>query len=159
MIVVIPANSPRTLSCDSFCIRIQKDIVFVEEKPFFRTIRTIHTICVLKFFDVKSINDHGIDITNLVGIRKWNDGKRLFLCAVEQKQFAGGSSAGMDSKIHSVLKRSGSVQIIDTRAHRKSGDFRHWHGFIWMIGYKFLMIRFHFLLHYKSLVRCNLSRI
>ena len=159
MIVVIPADSPRTLSRDSFCIRIQKDIVFVEEKPFFRTIRTIHTICVLKFFDVKSINDHGIDIANLVGIREWNDSKRLFLCAVEQKQFAGGSAAGMDSKIHSVLKRSGSVQIIDARAHRKSGDFRHWHGFIWMIGYKFLMIRFHFLLHYKSLVRRNLSRI
>ena len=109
MIVVIPADSPRTLSCDSFCIRIQKDIVFVEEKPFFRTIRTIHTICILEFFDVESINDHGIDITDTTGIGERKNCERFFLTGMKQKKLAGSAVAGMCSKVYSVGKRSCSI--------------------------------------------------
>ena len=148
MIRMVPADSPGTLTGNCFGIWVEQNFIFVKEQSFFRTVWSVYTVGIFKFINVQSIYDHGINITDLVSFRKRKYSKRFFLCTVEQKQFTGGSSACVNGKINTILQRSSPVQIVNSRTDRKTGDFCHRGRFIRMVRYKFLMIGFHFFLHF-----------
>ena len=104
---------------------------------------------ILKNAEVVVEDEVDLDkINDLVSFRKRKYSKRFFLCTVEQKQFTGGSSACVNGKINTILQRSSPVQIVNSRTDRKTGDFCHRGRFIRMVRYKFLMIGFHFFLHF-----------
>ena len=65
MVGVIPADSPGSLTGNGSGVRIQKDVVLVKRSPFSDS-KDRHAVGILKFFDIKSIDDHGIDISDLV---------------------------------------------------------------------------------------------
>ena len=143
MVGVIPADSPGSLTGNGSGVRIQKDVVLVKKESLFWTVRTVHAIGILEFFDIKSVDDHGIDISDLVGLRERKNRKGFLLGPMEEKKLTGSSAAGMDGKVYTILQRGSSIQVKNTRTDRKTCNFSHRCRFKWMVGYKFLVIRFH----------------
>ena len=68
--ILIRLFSPYALSGNCSCIGIQKWLCFVINKTLFRSIWTIHPVSVLKIINIQSKNDHGIDTTDPVMLRK-----------------------------------------------------------------------------------------
>ena len=68
--ILIRLFSPYALSGNCSCIGIQKWLRFVINKTLFRSIWTIHPVSVLKIINIQSKNDHGIDTTDPVMLRK-----------------------------------------------------------------------------------------
>ena len=87
--------------------------------------RTVHAVGIFKFANVQTVNDHGIDVADLIGFRKWKDGVRFFLAAVKQQQLAGRAAVCVNRKIDTAGQRQRTVYIEHAGADRKAGDFAH----------------------------------
>ena len=61
--------APFSLSCDSLCIWIQKNIFFIKKLSLRLIIRSVKLIGILKLFDFQSKYQNGICVTDLVIIR------------------------------------------------------------------------------------------
>ena len=75
--------SPLTLPRDGTGIRVKEDLCLVETESFLFIIRPVQPVGVFELFDIKSEYDHGIDKTDLIIIRKFQCGERLFRIAME----------------------------------------------------------------------------
>ena len=75
--------SPDTLAGNSFCVRIQENIIFVEKHAVGRIVRAVHPVGIFKIFDVDAEDNHRIHITDLVFFRKRKDCERVFFTTVE----------------------------------------------------------------------------
>ena len=63
-------GSPDTLARNSLGIRIQNNLVLVEDHALLCIIGAVESVCILKVFDIDIENDHGPNITNTVAVRE-----------------------------------------------------------------------------------------
>ena len=112
--------SPLTLSCDSLCVRIEKNIIFVKKLAFFRFIRSVDLIGILKFFNFQSIYQNRIRIADAVVLRNRNSCIRFVRLRMEQKQRTAGRSVGADRKTDTSRNHIRSVHSKKARPHIKA---------------------------------------
>ena len=55
-------------------------------------------------------------------VRKFQHGKRLLSLAVEEEEFAGNGSVGLDRKVYAARYDCGAEETEESRPHLKSGD-------------------------------------
>ena len=106
---MFPVGAPDTLSGDRFGVGIEKNFGFVEKQAFFGVIGAVYTVGVLKIFDIQAVDDHGVNVPDLVGLREGDHCERLLLGVVEEQQFAGSAARGVDGEVYAVLKGGGPV--------------------------------------------------
>ena len=87
MITLLPVGlfSPDALLRHRPCIRIQKHFCFIINQPFFRDVRPVHPIGVLKIVNIQTEHDHRIYPPDPVIFRKRNRPVRLFFPSVKQQ--------------------------------------------------------------------------
>ena len=140
---VFPVGAPDTLSGDRFGVGIEKNFGLVEKQAFFGVIGAVYAVGVFKILDVQTVDDHGVNVPDLVGFREGDHRERLLLGVVEEQQFAGSAARGVDGEVYAVLKGGGPVEVEHAGTYRKTGYLRHGIDGKRIFGYKFLMIRFH----------------
>ena len=117
--------APYALPCHRLGINIQQHVLFVKQKPLLRIIRSVQTVCVLKFFNVQAKYDHRIDFSHPVMLRERDHRVRFIFHTMEQQQFAGNGAKRVHGKVHSSRQRRGSVQFIHAGTYLKPGDLVH----------------------------------
>ena len=122
----IVCAAPAALAGHGPGIGIQQDLGLIEAEPFFLVIGSVQPVGVLEFFHVQAEDDHGIDEADPVIIRKLQRGIGLFRLPVEEEQFAGSGSVGLDREIHAARDRGGAEEPEEPGANRKSGDIVQW---------------------------------
>ena len=124
-VVTFQLLSPGMFSDDCSCIRIQQNLFPVKQKTFPRIAGTVHPVGIFKFLNIQAKDNHGIDITNLIGCRKRKHCVRFFFSFMEQQQFTGCPMMGMHGKIHPHREECCSKIFKITGSYRISGNFPH----------------------------------
>ena len=114
MITLLPVGlfSPDALLRHRPRIRIQKHFCFIINQPFFRDVRPVHPIGVLKIVNIQTEHDHRIYPPDPVIFRKRNRPVRLFFPSVKQQQLTGNRILRMNCKIDAASEGSRSVDFI-----------------------------------------------
>ena len=133
---------PDPLSGHGAGIGIQQDLLFVKEKPLFRLPGAVHPVSIFEFFDVKTEDDHGIDVPDLIFLRERNHGVGLLLIAVKQKQLTGSALMGMYGEVDSHRQGIGAVDVKHARPYQISGDLPHGSDGKGILGSEFSAVQF-----------------
>ena len=120
--VIADLPSPGTLSGHCLGVRIQKNILLVKEEALLWIIRPIQPVCIFEFLHIQAEYHHGIDISNLIIVWKWNHRIRLGLLPVIEEQLAGSCPLGLHRKADSLRNRGCSVKHIEAWPYIKSID-------------------------------------
>ena len=101
-------------------------MIFVKQKAFPRVIRPVHPVGIFKIVYVKPKHNHGIYLSNLISLRKFQHCIGLFLHTLKQKQLTGSSPIRIHRKIHPAGNGRSAIDFIHSRAYFKAID--HIHG-------------------------------
>ena len=125
-VFLVVFSSPAALSGDCVGVGIQKNPCLIKNKPARGIVRAVQPIGILKLLDVQTKDNHGIDKTDPVSIRKRQDSKRLLCLPVEEKQLAGRRLLGLDRKINSPRNYGCTRGEEKSGAHLKAADHIQW---------------------------------
>ena len=141
MIISLFPLSPFSRSCHCAGIGIQKNLAAVKQMAVFRIVGAVYPVCIFKILDVQSEHDHGIDVTDLIGLRKRQNRIGFLRPPAKQKQFTRRSVMRMNRKIDTAWQCHCAIDIKHARAHRISGNLTHWCDCSGIIQHIFLTVQ------------------
>ena len=97
-------------------------MVFIKEKPFFRFPWAVHLKSIFQFANLQAKDEHRINLSDPVILRKWDFSKRLFFIPPKKKQHDGSCTVGVNRKVYSILHCRRAVHIIIPGSNPKPGN-------------------------------------
>ena len=102
-------GSPLGLTGHSACIRIQNDIIRIKQHAARRIVRAVYAVRILKLSNIQAENNHRVDISHPIFLRKWKNSKRFLCPAIKQQQRNTRRAHRRYGKIHTVRQFIGAI--------------------------------------------------